>query len=142
MAAPQLGQHPPPTHVLAHLSDVHLLTEGVLQYGVVDPEAGLVRALERLEHVDPSPQVLVLTGDLADRAEPTAYARLRELVEAAAAGLGARIVWVMGNHDERLPFAQGLLDSDDDGPQDRVLDVDGLRVVSLDTSVPGYHPAT
>ena len=45
----------------------------------------------------------------------------------------------MGNHDERAAYARGLFDSDDDGAQDRVHEVDGLRIVALDTSVPGYH---
>lgn len=135
----QLGQHPAPTHVLAHLSDPHLLAGGVRQYGVVDPEAGLVRALERLAHVSPAPQALVFTGDLADKAEPAAYARLRELVEPAAEAMGAQVVWVMGNHDERADYSRGLFGAASDEPQDRVHDVAGLRVVALDTSVPGYH---
>jgi Icc protein len=135
----QLGQYPAPRHVVAHLSDPHLLADGVRQYGVIDTEAGVVRALERLAHVDPPPQALVFTGDLADRAEPAAYARLRALVEPAAAAMGAQVVWVMGNHDERAPYADCLFGEDGDGTQDRVYDVDGLRIVSLDTTVPGYH---
>jgi 3',5'-cyclic AMP phosphodiesterase CpdA len=135
----QLGQHPAPRHAIAHLSDPHLLAGGRLQYGVVDTEAGLVRALARLAAVDPAPQALVMTGDLADRAEPAAYERLRALVEPAAEAMGAVVVWTMGNHDERAPYARALFDTDDDGPQDRVHEVDGLRIVALDTSVPGYH---
>lgn len=135
----QLGQHPRPLHVLAHLSDPHLLADGARQYGVIDTEAGLLRALARLAHVDPAPQVLVFTGDLADKAEPAAYARLREIVEPAAAEMGAQVVWVMGNHDERAPYSEGLFGEASDAPQDRVHDVAGLRVVALDTSVPGYH---
>ena len=104
----QLGQHPAPAHVIAHLSDPHLLADGVRQYGVIDTEAGLIRALARLAHVDPAPQALVFTGDLADRAEPAAYARLREIVEPAAAAMGAQVVWVMGNHDERAEYSEGL----------------------------------
>ena len=140
MSSPvQLGQHPAPRHVVAHLSDPHLLAGGELQYGVIDPEAGLRLALERLGRLTPRPDVLVFTGDLADKAEPAAYARLRELVEPVAADLGAEVVWVVGNHDERAPFASSLFGSDDDGPQDRAHDVAGLRVLALDTSVPGYH---
>lgn len=135
----QFGQYPPPRHVVAHLSDPHLLAGGRLQYAAVDTEAGLRLALDRLTRLDPAPDALVFTGDLADRAEPAAYALLRELVEPVAAALGAEVVWVMGNHDERAPFARGLFDRDDDGCQDRVHDVAGLRVVALDTSVPGYH---
>jgi Icc protein len=89
--------------------------------------------------VDPAPQVLVFTGDLADKAEPAAYTRLREIVEPAAARMGAEVVWVMGNHDERPEFAAGLFGEAGDRPQDRVHEVDGLRIVALDTSVPGYH---
>jgi Icc protein len=135
----QYGQYPAPRFTIAHLSDVHLLGRGVKQYGVVAPEEGLVLALERLSRLDPVPQALVFTGDLADKAEPECYTRLRELVEPAAAAMGAAVVWVIGNHDERAPYAKGLYDCDDDGPQDRVHDVDGLRVVALDTSVPEYH---
>ena len=105
----------------------------------MDTDAGLVRALARLAHTDPAPQVIVFTGDLADEAEPEAYARLRELVEPAAAAMGAVVVWTMGNHDERAPYAEGLFGAASEEPQDRVHEVDGLRVIALDSSVPGYH---
>ena len=60
----QLGQYPAPRHVVAHLSDPHLLAGGRLQYGVVDPERYLRLALDRLARLDPRPQALVFTGDL------------------------------------------------------------------------------
>ncbi|MBD3913819.1 metallophosphoesterase [Nocardioides hwasunensis] len=138
----QLGQHVAPRHVIAHLSDPHLIGGRGLHYGVIDNVAHLTRAIERLAEVRPAPRALVFTGDLADQAEPDAYATLRAIVEPAAAAMGATVVWTMGNHDERGPFARGLLDSDDDGFQDRVHDVDGLRIVALDTSVPGHHHGT
>ena len=134
----QFGQHPAPVHTVAHLSDPHLLA-GALQYGVVDTEAGLRRALDRLRQVTPAPQALVFTGDLADRAQPAAYARLRSVVEPIAADLGAVVVWTMGNHDERAAYSRELFGAASEEPQDRVYDVAGLRIVALDTSVPGYH---
>lgn len=143
MPAPvQLGQHAPPRHVIAHLSDPHLLAHGVRQYGAVDTEAGLAAALARLRRLDPPPQALVFTGDLADLAEPAAYDRLRKVVEPVAGELGAEVVWVMGNHDDRAAFSEILHAQPPAHPQatqDRVHVVDGLRVVSLDTTVPGYH---
>lgn len=135
----QLGQYAAPRHVVAHLSDPHLIGGGGLHYGVIDNIVNLRRALDRLAAVRPAPRALVFTGDLADRAEPDAYETLRSIVEPAAAEMGAVVVWTMGNHDERAPFAKGLYDSADDGFQDRVHEVDGLRIVALDTSVPGYH---
>ena len=128
--------------MVAHLSDPHLLAGNKLQYGVIDTEAGLARALERLAAVDPPPQALVFTGDLADKAEPAAYTRLLEIVEPAAEAMGAEVIWVMGNHDEREPFAEALFGEVLPGgarTQDRVHDVAGLRIVALDTRVPGYH---
>ena len=135
----QLGQYAAPRHVVAHLSDPHLIGGGGLHYGVVDNVANLRRALDRVAAVRPAPQALVFTGDLADTGEPDAYGTLRSIVEPAAAEKGAIVEGTMGNHDERAPFARCLFDSDDDGFQDRVHDVDGLRIVALDTSVPGYH---
>jgi Icc protein len=142
----QYGQFPDPQFTVAHLSDVHLLSPGRLQYDAIVPEDGLRLALDRLGRLNPVPQALIFTGDLADKAEPDAYARLRELVEPAAAAMGAEVVWVMGNHDERTPYAKGLFDRDhSDLPaeavpaQDAVYDIDGLRIIALDTSVPTYH---
>ncbi|WP_145724336.1 metallophosphoesterase [Nocardioides sp. J9] len=133
-----LGQYPDPTHVVAHLSDPHLLADS-LQYDAVDTVAHLEAALARLARVPTPPQALVFTGDLADLAEPAAYRRLREVVEPVAAGFGAEVVWVMGNHDERPAFSRELYGTESDEPQDRVHDVAGLRIVALDTSVPGWH---
>ena len=137
----QPGQYPDPSHTIAHLSDPHLLAGGALQSGHVDTEARLAAALTRLARLDPAPQALVFTGDLADKGEPKAYLRLRELVEPVAASLGAQVIWVMGNHDDRAAYARQLFDDDSDTevPQDRVHDVAGLRVVSLDSTVPGWH---
>ena len=133
-----LGQYPDPTHVVAHLSDPHLLA-GSLQYDAIDTVARLEAALERLGRVPTPPQALVFTGDLADRGEPAAYRRLREVVEPAAAAFGAEVVWVMGNHDDRAAYSRELFGAESEEPQDRVHDVAGLRIVALDTSVPGWH---
>jgi 3',5'-cyclic-AMP phosphodiesterase len=135
-----LGQYPAPSHVIAHISDTHLLGEGRQLYGVVEGEANLRQALTQLQRLSGKPEAIVITGDLADLGEPDAYARLRAIVEPVAAGIGAQVIWVMGNHDERGPYSEGLFDGEQtDAPQDRVYDVNGLRVISLDSTVPGYH---
>ena len=138
-----LGQYPAPAHVIAHISDTHFLGQGRPLYGVVETEANLRQAFEQISRLGSKPEAIVITGDLADLGEPDAYARLRAIVEPAAAELGAQIIWVMGNHDERGPYNQGLFDGDHtDAPQDRVYDVNGLRIISFDTTVPGYHHGT
>jgi len=136
----QFGQYPDPAHVIAHISDTHFLAGDSPLYGTVPTGANLLRALEQLERSGTRPEAIVLTGDLTDLGEQDAYRRLRELVEPAAERMGSRVVWVMGNHDERNRFAADLLDEpESDRPQDRVYDVNGLRIIALDSTVPGYH---
>lgn len=135
----QLGQFPPARHVIAHISDTHLLGGARQLYGTVDTDPPLVRALELLDRSNLPIEALVFTGDLADLAEPDAYARLRSIVEPAAAKIGAQIVWVIGNHDERPAYSTALFDHESTEPQDRVEMIGGLRIISLDSTVPGHH---
>jgi Icc protein len=136
----QMGQYPPANHVLVHISDTHLLGENRALYGEVPVEQRLASALARLEAGPMKPEAIVFTGDLADLGEPDAYRWLRAAVEPVAERLGAEVIWVMGNHDERAPYASLLFDEPEtDASQDRVHDIRGLRVISLDTTVPGYH---
>uniref|UniRef100_UPI00286B6851 metallophosphoesterase n=1 Tax=Pseudolysinimonas sp. TaxID=2680009 RepID=UPI00286B6851 len=104
-----------------------------------DTDPPLVHALELLGRSNLPIEALVFTGDLADLAEPEAYERLRSIVEPAAAKIGAHIVWVMGNHDERPAYSKGLFDHESTDPQDRVEMIGGLRIISLDSTVPGHH---
>ncbi|MCU1580332.1 MAG: phosphodiesterase [Rhodoglobus sp.] len=135
----QLGQYPAASHVIAHISDTHLLAGGRPLYGKVNTIEHLGQALAQLERSTAKPQAIVFTGDLADLGEPDAYARLREIVEPAAKRMNAQVIWVMGNHDERPDYSRLLFDEETDAPQDRVYDIDGLRIISFDTTVPGYH---
>lgn len=135
----QLGQYPAASHVIAHFSDTHLLAGGRPLYGKVNTIEHLGQALAQLERSIAKPQAIVFTGDLADLGEPDAYTRLREIVEPAAKRMNAQVIWVMGNHDERPDYSRLLFDQESDAPQDRVYDIDGLRIISFDTTVPGYH---
>ncbi|GAA2083441.1 3',5'-cyclic adenosine monophosphate phosphodiesterase CpdA [Pseudolysinimonas kribbensis] len=133
------AEYPRPDHTLIHISDTHLLAGAGRLYDRVDAEAHLRDLMARLEATGRRPDALVFTGDLADLGEPEAYARLRGVVEPVAARLGSRIVWAMGNHDDREAFRAGLLDGSGDAPVDQVIDLRGLRIITLDTSVPGAH---
>jgi 3',5'-cyclic AMP phosphodiesterase CpdA len=134
------AEYPRPDHFLLHLSDTHLLGGGDRLYGSVDAERHLRQLLDEVEASEGRPEAIVFTGDLADKGEPDAYARLRRLVEPVAARLGAQIIWVMGNHDDRSAFREELLaEQPSSRPVDKVHDINGLRVIVLDSSVPGAH---
>jgi Icc protein len=135
------GQFPAPEHFILHLSDTHFVGDGELLHDRIDSDKNLAELFEGFEKSNARPEAIVFTGDLADNGRPDAYRRLRDIVEPAAERLGAQVIWVMGNHDERVAFRQGLLDqdADDSQPVDRVFDINGLRIIALDSTIPGHH---
>ncbi|HEY9358201.1 MAG TPA: phosphodiesterase [Arthrobacter sp.] len=134
------AEHPRPRHFLLHLSDPHMMGGPDPLYGAVDSEARLIQLFEEVRASGARPEAVIFTGDLADQGDPDAYAKLRAIVEPACEDMGAKVIWAMGNHDNRANFRTGLLDEPaNDAPVDRSYFINGLRVITLDTSVPGYH---
>lgn len=136
------AEYPAPDRILLHLSDTHLRSGDSPLFDRIDSAARLLTALEVIEATGVRPDALIFTGDLADLGERDAYSAIRELVEPFARRLGAPVLWVMGNHDDRAGFRSELLDEtvgDLTRTVDRVYELDGLRVITLDTTVPGHH---
>lgn len=139
-ASVQFGQHPPARRTIVHVSDTHFLAGNRPLGGRYDTAQNLARALEAIERLGIRPDAIVFTGDLTDLGEPEAYAALKSAVEPVAAKLGAPIAWVAGNHDERPALRQSLLGlAPTEEPVTGVWDLGGLRLVALDSSVPGWH---
>jgi Icc protein len=124
--------------VIIQISDTHVVPEGILKDGV-DSYAELAAVFAQLEASETRPDALVLSGDLADTGSPDAYRRVRGLVEPAAARLGVPVCYLPGNHDEREAFREVLLDGEGEASLDQVLWVGGLRIVALDSTIPGHH---
>jgi 3',5'-cyclic AMP phosphodiesterase CpdA len=134
------NQHPRPEQLIVHLSDTHFTAARAPMFGVVDSDATLAETLRGLTGAGLRPDAIVVTGDIADTGADGAYQRVRAMLEPVAAELGAELIWVMGNHDGRAAFRTGLLDEKaSDEPYDRVIDLDGLRLIVLDSTVPGFH---
>jgi len=132
-----------PTYVIAHLSDTHLTAAGVRYNQVLDADAALARAAAVLRAAQADGHgfdAIVLSGDLTDTGDPDAYRRLREAVEP----LNVPPIYATGNHDVRAEFHRSLLgsvvdrvDGADDGPVMQVHRVGGLRIIVLDSTIPG-----
>ncbi|MHB1905416.1 MAG: metallophosphoesterase [Acidimicrobiales bacterium] len=124
-------------HLLIQLSDLHLTRAGALAGGI-DPGANLASALSRMEAEGLFPDVVVLTGDLANEGDEASYRDLAAALAASRATASARIVYVPGNHDRRGPFRSVLLgEAPEEGPINQVAWHGGLRLVALDSTVPG-----
>src|SRR3954447_15029865 len=78
---------------LAHLSDHHLRS-GPLGSA---PARGLHLALTRVLALDPCPDRVVITGDLAERGDPEGYEQLAEMLERYPLAVHL----TTGNHDDR-----------------------------------------
>jgi 3',5'-cyclic AMP phosphodiesterase CpdA len=110
---------------LAVLSDPHITTDPA--------SATTLRAALAVVSVADPPDALVLPGDLAADGEPGAYAVLRAAVDPVAARLGIPVVAVPGNHDDPAALRAGM------GATPFTTWIGGLRIVALDSTVPGHH---
>ena len=122
--------------LIAHITDTHITLPGALAYGKVDTAALLRRCVDELLALEPAPELIVHTGDLVDRGAADEYAHLRAIV----APLKAPLLAIPGNHDERAAMraafaAEGYLPHQ--GHLQFTLEYGGLRIVGLDTLVPG-----
>lgn len=122
--------------LIAHISDPHIKRPGKLAYRRVDTAAMLQRCVAELLRLDPQPDLIVLTGDLADFGLAEEYAHLKTLL----APLSAPLLAIPGNHDEReamrTAFADGGYLPAIGFLQFAVDDRFPLRIVGLDTVVP------
>ena len=86
--------------------------------------------------LDPRPDVLLVSGDIADHGLPEEYAEARAVLDAWP---GPKLVGT-GNHDVREAFARGLLDVEIvPGPLVQVLEAADFRILMLDSLVPAPH---
>jgi len=107
--------------LLAQLSDPHIGATWAGE-GSVEGLAAAVDAVRGLE-----PDAVIVTGDLADHATDDEYRQLHELL----APLAAPYYLLPGNHDDRRAF------NPLGEPVQYSVDLGALRLVVLDTTIPG-----
>lgn len=106
--------------VIAHVSDTHFGND------VQDPADRAAAVINHLVSMSPRPEVLVVTGDLADHGLPEEYAVVREWLDLWPGPLAV----CPGNHDVRQTFVEGL------GISSRsVVEAGDLRFVMLDSLI-------
>lgn len=124
--------------LVAQLSDLHVRPAGRLYKKVVDSNRMLVEAIDHLHGLDRRPDVVVLSGDLTDHGHAAEYEALRAILSA----LQIPFLVMPGNHDERDSFRAAFADHrylPAHGPLHWRNDDWPVRLVALDTTVPGLH---
>jgi Icc protein len=127
---------PPKPVRIAQISDLHIKPPGHLAYGRVDTARAFERCVAALNEFAPRPDLVVISGDLADTPTTEEYEYLKRLL----APLRLPFVGIPGNHDSRelmrsaFPKAAYAFPS---GPLNQRVEIGGLDLVLLDSSVHG-----
>jgi 3',5'-cyclic-AMP phosphodiesterase len=119
--------------LIAQTSDLHVTAPGTLAYRRVDTAAALKQTIEALNRFAPRPDLVVISGDVADSGLPEEYAHAQSLL----AGLQVPHALIPGNHDRRAPFAAVFSGDAPDGPLNAKRSTGPLDILLIDSIVPG-----
>lgn len=122
------------------ISDFHLRGDGKLSFRVVDTPKCLEVAARHILGLAQKPDVMVITGDLADSGDEHAYRMLYE----AFSPLNVPIYAVPGNHDRRDRMRAILRgwcpDNEETAPwMCYAVERDEVRLLMMDSMSPGSH---
>ena len=119
--------------MLVQLSDLHLRAgeEGS------GPAARLAHAVRQVAELQPRPDAVLLSGDLADAASDEAYEQAHELL----APLGLALHAIPGNHDDRdlLRARFGPGPAPPGTPVHFAVECGALRLIGCDSTNPGHE---
>lgn len=112
------------------LTDLHIGHRSDLP---IDSSANFEHAIGQL--LPTQPRLIILGGDLVDRGDVESYAALKRQL----AALGIPVIYALGNHDARPAFYAAILDrtEDPDEPYFHAETIDGVHILTLDSSTPG-----
>jgi 3',5'-cyclic AMP phosphodiesterase CpdA len=121
---------------LIHISDIHLTVPGE-RMGGLDPHRRFAQALKEVRARHSDADRIVITGDLTHWGESEAYVALI----AALVDLPCPVRLLIGNHDDRAHFLNAFPDHPRDGNGfiNYAEDLDGTRLIYLDTCAPRTH---
>ena len=124
--------------LIAQLSDLHVRPKGQLYKGVVDSNSMLNDAIGHLNNLVQRPDLVILSGDLVDEGQKEEYSMLVELLNA----LTIPFIVAPGNHDSRKNFREAFCNHaylPELGPIHYCVDSYPVRLIVLDSCVPGFH---
>lgn len=122
--------------LIAQITDMHVSKPGKLFGKHIDSRATFERCITRVLSLNPKPDLVLLSGDLAKNGEPEEYDFIAEQLKR----LTCPVLAVPGNHDVREEMLRKLpqcVTRQEGGHLSFVEDTFPLRVIGLDTIVPG-----
>lgn len=123
--------------LIAQISDPHIVASGEKACGVAPTGDYLQRCIEHINHLDPAPDVVLVTGDICNAGKPEEFAHAARLLDA----LRYPYYVIPGNHDDRASmwasFGGRACPDRSQGFIQYVVDDYALRLIALDSTVPG-----
>ncbi len=123
--------------LIVQFTDTHVLEDGKRVYGRFDSHAMLERAIDAILALEPKPDLALLTGDMVDRGSAEEYARIKKLLDR----LDIPLAIIPGNHDARdtlhAAFGKTAIMGEGEFLHWVRDDLGALRIIGLDTHVPG-----
>lgn len=122
--------------LIAQISDLHLKPNGTLLFGAVDAYGLATEAIARIEGMEPRPDAVLITGDLANDGTDDDYGAVAELIPR----LSMPVFAVPGNHDRRGGLRRIFATGDYLPPTGRLCyaaEIGELRLIGLDSLVEG-----
>ncbi|MFN3926571.1 MAG: phosphodiesterase [Pseudanabaenaceae cyanobacterium] len=116
--------------LIAQLTDIHLMAEPTQTLRGMNTQTSLTAVLTAIAALAPKPDLLLLTGDLANDGDISAYQRL----QTAVSSLAIPAYVLPGNHDLPAVLAEHL-------PNQFIhyisrLEINGWQILCLDSTVP------
>jgi Icc protein len=124
-----MSQNPP--LFVAQITDTHLFADPHQEKKGVVTAQSLQSVLERIEQLQPQPDLLLLTGDLSQDETPESYQYLQSVVSP----LAIPTYWIPGNHDDLLLMEQ-ILNQSPIFPH-KSFQQGGWQFILLNSTVPG-----
>jgi 3',5'-cyclic-AMP phosphodiesterase len=124
--------------IIARISDSHITqVRGTADHKYATATR-LQRAVAHLTRLPASPDVVLVTGDCVDRGSVVEYERFRDLLRP----LTMPVYVIPGNHDDRVHLRE-VFGTQGAKPMagfvQYVVDEGPVRLIALDTNVPGHH---
>jgi Icc protein len=124
--------------IIAQISDFHTVPKDKLVFGVVDSRTALSNAVDAVLRLDPPPDVVLVTGDLADSPDPEVYAH----VASELARIPIPTFVIPGNHDSRstmLDWFPSLPTIEEERFVAYAIEDYPVRLIGIDSTVEGKH---
>jgi Icc protein len=126
--------------LIAQISDFHVPSKDKLVFGLVDSRTLVQKAVAAVLRLSPLPDVVLVTGDLADGPDPEVYAFVAEELMR----LPMPVYLIPGNHDSRSVMSATFNEIptiEEDRFIAYAVEEYPVRLIGLDSTVEGQHTA-